>query len=219
MGSAPQGGPKPPPGKASAVCGRPGAQGEAQSLKCGWLGSQEPHLNVCMGTVGVGGHGSRELRIPCSSSLADQGVGQSGPGSACLVQVGSTGGEQQGEGSSREPCQDHSSWQRCSRGRKVQGEVCGSTFLPVPPACNGGFKCGCRLFPEQLLICVLEIPGHMLGSSSASALRAPAGFAAGVWHKAGGQAVLIPHPKQNTTVASHVFAPGHARSVLLLSPP
>lgn len=46
-----------------------------------------------MGTVGGGGHGSRELRPPCSSSLADQGVGQSGPGSACLVQVGSTGGE------------------------------------------------------------------------------------------------------------------------------
>lgn len=98
MGSAPQGGPKPPPGKASAVCGWPGAQGEAQSLRCGWVGSQEPHLSQSAWGQWWWGHGSRELRPPCPSSLADQRVGQSGPGISCLVQVGSTGREQQVDG-------------------------------------------------------------------------------------------------------------------------
>lgn len=78
--------------------------------------------------------------------------------------------------------------------------------------------CGCRLFPGQMHICVPEVPGHVPGSGSASELRAPAGMAAGMWHKACEQSFLTPHPKKNTK-KSHIFALGHAGSVLLLSPP
>lgn len=186
-----------------------------------------PSEPLCMATVW--GRGAGESSGPGSSSLADQsGLGESGPESPWLVsQTTAQVGSKRWTGSSWETRQDHSSWQRCSQGQKVQEEVCGSCcpcscfqqqFLLAPPPFNGGFMCGCRLFPGQMHIWVPEVPGHVLGSSSASELRAPAGMAAGVWHKACEQSFLTPHPKKNTR-KSHIFAPGHAESLLLLCPP
>lgn len=161
-----------------------------QSIRCGWFGSQEPHLSHSAWRQ-CGGGGQESAQAPGSSSLADQsGLGESGPESPWLVsQATAQVGSKRWTGSSWETRQDHSSWQRCSQGQKVQEEVCGSCcpcscfqqqFLLAPPPCNGGFMCGCRLFPGQMHIWVPEVPGRVLGSSSASELRAPAGMAAGM---------------------------------------
>lgn len=84
------------------------------------------------------------------------------------------------------------------------------TLLLVPSSCDGGFKGGCCLFPGQLHVpCVRGVTGQVLSSSSASELRAPAGIASGVWHKACRQSFFSSHLKKNRKDKVCVFALGH----------
>lgn len=93
------------------------------------------------------------------------------------------------------------------------------TLFLVPSSCNEGFKGGCCLFPGQLHApCVRGVPGQVLSSSSASELRAPAGIAAGMWHKACRQSFFHPTSRKIEKIKS-VFLFLVIRHAGTLSPP
>ena len=81
--------PKPPPGKASAVCGRPGAQGEAQrehQVRLGW--EPEPVVHLCISAWGP--------KFVSQTRAAEAGE-SSGPGSL-LADLGEGWGNGTGQG-------------------------------------------------------------------------------------------------------------------------
>lgn len=77
------------------------------------------------------------------------------------------------------------------------------TLLLVPSSCDGGSKGGCCLLPGQLHVpCVRGVTGQVLSSSSASGLRAPAGIASGMWHKACRQSFFHPTSRKIEKIKS-----------------
>ena len=93
------------------------------------------------------------------------------------------------------------------------------TLLLVTSSCDEGFKGGCCLFPGQLHVpCVRGVPGQRLSISSASELRALAGIAAGMWHKACRQSFFHPTSRKTETIKS-VFFFLVIRHAETLSPP